>query len=393
MAVASILNGVTTRRGWRGDAVYFDHTGPCTDPARHRNCAGRWRGAVSLGFGPDGKRIRRKVSGTTRAIVADRLARLHAELDAGSKAAPSNYTLRAAAEDWLAHGLPGRSPKTIRKNKDVLEPILAAIGGARLRDLSAADVDTALAHMSRTYSTAAVRMGHLALKRAIRHAQARRYVTINVGELAGTPVGQAGRPSKSFTLDQSAALLRVSAGTRIGAYIALSLGTGIRTEEARALRWDAVDFGDPGATPPRPPSVAVWRSVRAHADTKTARSRRTLRMPEMAVTQLRQMQEAEDRTTGPVFATRDGGELDAANVRREFRAAVKAAGITGTWSPRELRHTFVSLMSDSGVPVEEIARLAGHASSRTTELVYRHQLRPIMEKGAETMDRLFTGAT
>jgi len=93
-----------------------------------------------------------------------------------------------------------------------------------------------------------------------------------------------------------------------------------------------------------------------------------------------------------VFATRDGNELDAANVRREFRAAVKAAGITGTWSPRELRHTFVSLMSDSGVPVEEIARLAGHASSRTTELVYRHQLKPIMEKGAEAMDRLFTGA-
>jgi integrase len=115
-------------------------------------------------------------------------------------------------------------------------------------------------------------------------------------------------------------------------------------------------------------------------------------MPQMAATALRQLQEAEGRTTGPVFATRDGDELDAANVRREFRAAVKAAGITGNWSPRELRHTFVSLMSDSGVPVEEIARLAGHTNSRTTELVYRHQLRPIMEKGAEAMDKLFTGA-
>lgn len=57
----------------------------------------------------------------------------------------------------------------------------------------------------------------------------------------------------------------------------------------------------------------------------------------------------------------------------------------------ELRHTFVSLMSDSGVPVEEIARLAGHANSRTTELVHRHQLRPIMEMGAEAMDQLLTG--
>jgi integrase len=91
-----------------------------------------------------------------------------------------------------------------------------------------------------------------------------------------------------------------------------------------------------------------------------------------------------------VFATRDGNQLDAANVRREFRAAVKAAGIPGTWTPRELRHTFVSLMSDNGVPVGEIARLTGHTSSRTTEIVYRHQLRPVMENGALTMDQLFT---
>ena len=198
MGVAGILKGVTTRRGWRGDAVYFDHTGPCTDVTRHRNCPGRWRGAISLGFGPDGKRIRRKVSGPSRAAVTDRLARLHAELDAGSKAAPPNYTLRTAAEDWLQSGLPGRSAKTIRKNKDVLEPILAAVGAARLRELSAADVDTALAHMSQTYSTAAVRMGHLALKRAIRHAQARRYVTVNVADLAGTrPASPAGPANPS----------------------------------------------------------------------------------------------------------------------------------------------------------------------------------------------------
>lgn len=69
--------------------------------------------------------------------------------------------------------------------------------------------------------------------------------------------------------------------------------------------------------------------------------------------------------------------------------AAGAAGIQGAWSPRELRHSFVSLMSDSGVPVEEIARLARHTSTRTTEIVYRHQLRPVKEKGAQAMDQLF----
>jgi integrase len=56
---------------------------------------------------------------------------------------------------------------------------------------------------------------------------------------------------------------------------------------------------------------------------------------------------------------------------------------------KELRHSFVSLMSSSGVPVEEIARLAGHPSSRTIEIVYRRELRPVLTTGAEAMDRLF----
>ena len=383
---------MTERRSKGDDSIYFEHAGACRDASRHRRCPGRWRGEVCLGYRPDGRRLRRRVAGATKAEVQGALKQLHADFAAGiARTPPANYTVRKAAEDWLETGLPGRSARTVRKNKDVLEPILAVIGPTRLRDLDAGVVDKALARMALTFSSAAVSMGHLALKRAIKFAAARDLVARNVAELSETPLGQGGRPSRSFTLEQSVALIKASGGTRIGAYIALSLGTGIRTEEARALQWSAVDFGDSAATPPRPPSVAVWRSVRRGSDTKTLRSRRTLRMPSFAAAALRELQEWEGRDSGPVFATRHGNELDAANVRREFKSAVKAAGIAGTWTPRELRHTFVSLMSDSGVPVEEIARLAGHANSRTTELVYRHQLRPVMEKGAEAMDLLFTG--
>jgi hypothetical protein len=66
----------------------------------------------------------------------------------------------------------------------------------------------------------------------------------------------------------------------------VSLCTGVRTEEARALRWQHVDFGDLGGDPPRPASVAVWRSVRPRGDTKTRTSRRTLGLPQLAVTAL-----------------------------------------------------------------------------------------------------------
>jgi len=92
---------------------------------------------------------------------------------------------------------------------------------------------------------------------------------------------------------------------RLGAYVILSLTTGIRTEEARALQWDLVDLdGKADAQPPVPPHVAVWRSVRAHGDTKTEKSRRTLTLPQSAVAALREhrKRQAQDRlAAGPLW--------------------------------------------------------------------------------------------
>jgi site-specific recombinase XerD len=77
------------------------------------------------------------------------------------------------------------------------------------------------------------------------------------------------------------------------------------------------------------------------------------------------------------FCTRRGLTLDAANVRRTFRTSSRLPGLDpAAWTPRELRHSFVSILSDAGVPLEDIARLAGHRSTTVTEAVYRKQLRP-----------------
>ena len=355
-------------------------------------------GIVSRGFGPDGKRLRRKVTGSTKSTVQDRLKRLHDELESGVRTTP-NYTVRGAAEDWLREGLVGRSPKTIKKNENVLAPILAAIGGRKLRELTAGDVQHALAVMAEKYSSAAVTMGHNALTRAIRHAEARDRVGRNVATLVDTPKGQAGRPSKSLTFEQASALLAVTEGTRMHAYISLCLATGIRTEEARELRWDHVSFGDPTANAActgECGGVAVCPGRRRHQDrevppdagTPPDGGRRARGPPKAAAKGTTAVAE-QWSDQGLVFASRTGVALDAANVRREFKAACRAAKIGEHWTPRELRHSFVSLMSSSGVPVEEIARLAGHSNTRTTEVVYRRELRPVLTTGAEAMDRLF----
>jgi integrase len=86
-----------------------------------------------------------------------------------------------------------------------------------------------------------------------------------------------------------------------------------------------------------------------------------------------------------------GKLLDAADVRRDFRNAIKdAKGVDPRErTPRELRHSFVSPLSDNGIPLEEISRLVGHSSTAVTEAVHRKQIRPLLQGGATAMDRIF----
>jgi hypothetical protein len=73
------------------------------------------------------------------------------------------------------------------------------------------------------------------LRRALAHAHARDKVRWNVVLLCSTPTGKVGRPSKALSLAEAESLLRTAEGSTMGAYVVLSLLTGARTEELRAL--------------------------------------------------------------------------------------------------------------------------------------------------------------
>src|SRR5258707_2930712 len=88
-------------------------------------------------------------------------------------------------------------------------------------------------------------------------------------------------------------------------------------------------------------------------------------------------------------SSRIGTPLSANNVIRAFRIIARKAGLGEDWVPREMRHTFVSVLSADGVPLERIALLAGHERTATTESVYRHQIRLALTQGAEVMDKIF----
>ena len=93
---------------------------------------------------------------------------------------------------------------------------------------------------------------------------------------------------------------------------------------------------------------------------------------------------------GLIFTTPIGTALDPSNLRDQFAKLTDRAGI-GHWTPNELRHSAASLMSAAGVPLEVIADVLGHNSTRMLEKHYRHRTRPVIDAHVAVMDGLFGG--
>ena len=93
---------------------------------------------------------------------------------------------------------------------------------------------------------------------------------------------------------------------------------------------------------------------------------------------------------GLLFTTRYGTPLDGNNLRRRFRALLGEAGVPEPGGLRfhDLRHTGVSALIAAGVPVPEVAAIAGHATPAVTNQLYAHAVRRARGHGAGRGRRL-----
>ncbi len=377
----------TVKRSYGDGSLYWDQTRQ------------RWIGKVTIGYDANGRRRLKKISARTKTAAQQEIKKIIRDKEDGLAITHTNYTVAQAVEDWLTYGLVKVAPKTRQRDEQMSRThIIPKLGKRKLNQLSAADVEKWFGELKTTLSTRTLQVVRSCLTRAINRAMARDLVKRNVVDLVTTPNGTGGRPSKALTPQQADAVLTHTVDDPLHPYIVVSLLTGARTEETRALRWENVHLNPAEGIPAH---IEVWRSVRATGDTKTRKSRRTLALSTLCIQALHRQhvwQQQHRRAaadawqdTGLVFTTTLGTPLDAANVRRDLRRALRQVpGINpNDWTPRELRHSFVSLLSDAGVPLEQISQLVGHRGTNVTELVYRHQLRPVIQTGATTMDSIF----
>ena len=193
--------------------------------------------------------------------------------------------------------------------------------------------------------------------------------------------------------DQTAQLLAAARSTRLDIVIQLAVMTGLRRGEILALRWQDVDLERGVAHVRR--SLEQLRGGLNFKQPKTAKSRRTIALPPLAVEGLRRhrlAQKKERLAIGPAYQDQDlicarlhGTPMDPSEVTAGF-----ARLIAGLDLPKvrlhDLRHGHATHLLAQGIHPKVVSERLGHSTIGITLDTYSHVMPGMQEEAAQKLD-------
>lgn len=360
---------------------------------------GRWAGAIYV-HNRDGGRQRRQVYGRTKAEVIDKLGDLRALTRQHIPAAPVSYTVRQYASIWGgALGDSSLKPATVSNYRWILNRyVLPEVGDVKLVALSPQHVRNMLtAIANREVSARTVQLARAVLRTMLADAEREQLIHRNVAALVKGPRVER-QEVQPWTAAEAGRFLSAVADHRLYALFSVGIALGLRKGELLALRWSDVDLD--GGT------LRVHRTVQrlgageglVIGAPKTARSRRTIPLPDVCVAALRahRATQAGERAAagdkwvdlGLVFSTAKGTVIEPRNLNRLFDVKVKEAGVRRIRF-HDLRHTCATLLLAQNVSSRVVMELLGHTQLSMTTDLYGHVLPTTLRSAASAMDGLF----
>lgn len=371
----------------------------------HLRSDGRWAGVLDLGTGPDGKRRRRTVYGSTKKEVSEKLAALRGQAQAGELPAAGRLTVAQWFDEWLRY-VRARRPRTYTGYESYIRLYWRdAIGHLQLKSLTPSIIRQHLEHL-RTHPG---RKGRPLSQRTLAHAYNVLRNCLNeavqMEKLARNPVLKVKAPTVDkkplmvWGWEQVQAFLAHLDGHRLQPLYAAGFFTGLRQEELLALRWQDLDL-DRGLLFVR--QTINWRvdNPPTFEPTKNHRSMRPVTLPGVLVTVLRRHRQAqleEKLRSRPIwqesdllFTMEDGRPVREDHMTKFLQRTARQAGLPPLDS-RRLRHTHGTLLLELGVPDKAAAERLGHTSVRMFQDIYS-QVRPQLAEGvADKLDALAKG--
>jgi integrase len=330
---------------------------------------------------------------------------------AAAPAAPAGITLRDYAREWLA-GCPLRVKATTVEfyTSSLHRYILPALGDRLLAEIERDDLSALVAkldaHGLKRTSIRGVLRTLSALLTTAMASPKKTKITSNPALKTKDLIAQAGKPKDDpdpFSTEDSDLILAITqehfprwsgqkpARVRTDAWYAFllcGLRTGMRLGELLGLEWGDVDW--------HARTITITRNFTHGKLTtpKNGKSRTVDLSTELAVVLrlFRRQLRAEFLLYGmplpdPIFPTKEGERLDAANVRRVMRSICDKADLRRR-SPHDLRHTFASQMLNLGAPITEVSQQLGHSSVAITLSTYARWLpRPDGRRSVDLLGR------
>ena len=167
---------------------------------------------------------------------------------------------------------------------------------------------------------------------------------------------------------------------KFGSFYIFLLYTGLRLGEALALKWSDIDF-DKRLVHVSRTIVYVKDRIKNdgtkklidQASTKSGSSR-TVYLSDMAIEALYDLQkQMRYDPNSYIMTTKNNTIIYPADAYKIFQRILKRANIEQC-SIHALRHSFVSLMINNGVPITMVSQMVGHSNVGITMKIYTHLL-------------------
>ena len=199
--------------------------------------ADRWVGRLDSGRGSNGRRVRIKVSGRTRAEARKKLETLRREREGGVDVTARAMTFGTLASLWLTRGLPSETSEATRENYETMirTHLLPGLDHLRVGELRPEHLEDVLTHMaSAGYSGRTMRLVTNLCRRILVMGERRGLVIRNIAAVVQVPRGPRAE-RHGLTAEQARALLAAATADRLGNLVTVSLLLGLRPGEAAGL--------------------------------------------------------------------------------------------------------------------------------------------------------------
>lgn len=359
---------------------------------------GLWEARISLGYGGDGKRKARSVYGKTKAEVQEKLRKLQGDSVSGQLAEPSSLTLGQYLSSWLNDTAKQKVGGTTFVRYEVLVRvhIVPHVGTIKLQKFAPVHINHLMAEIARAGEAKkpgrsplwSQKLAGTLLHNALRHAVRLRLIPFNPA--AEVPRAKPREMEMQFlSREQVKTLIETSRTRRLHALFVLAVSTGMRQGELLGLKWDDIDFEAGSLTVKR--SLAQVKGKFFLKEPKSKRSRRTLKLPAVALDALREHREkmeAEGHDSPFAFTTKAGTHISKSNLTRQvFRPALKSAKLPQVRF-HDLRHSHCSILLRDGASIKAVSQRLGHSTIELTLRTYFHLLPDSDDLLAGQFDRL-----